>query len=230
MARLKSKTDGIPGDFQIIHPEAGMQKPYKYPSFTGVVKFETSFRRGNPAICAKHGWTMDPGEIEHYVEQQNVQRLEAAGHTSFLIMDVEFPKVQSQHVLPGALAVAAGHLGKLQAGRSLIVQWLGDKLEPVPIALANERAKICVDCPFNATGDLWQRLTSMAVRQLKGLIELKRRMRLETNYDKQLKTCIACDCLLELKVHSPIENIRANLSEEVRAELAKAPNCWVIKE
>jgi hypothetical protein len=230
MPQLKNRNDGIPGDFQIIHPEAGMKKPFRYPSFSGVKNFEMKFRKGNPAICAKMGWTTDPDEVDYYVEQQQVQRLLAAGQTSFLIMTEDVPKSNGQHVLPAALAVAAGHLGKLAAGRSLIVQWLGDKLEPVPVELANQRAKICSTCPMNQEGDIWQRLTAIAGRQLKGLIELKQRMKLKTDYDKELKVCVACDCVLSLKCFSPIENIREHLLPEVKAELAKAPNCWVLSE
>lgn len=232
MPRIKNKNDGIPHDWQILHPEAGMKKPFRYPSFRGVVEWEFKFRKGNPDLCKKNGWTLDRGEIEQYVETQNVQRLLAIGQTSFLVMDgdASVPKDLGQRELPAALAVAAGHLGKLNAGRSLIVQWLGDGLNPVEVELANKRASVCVDCPMNQTGNLWQRLTSMAAKQLKGLIELKQRMKLKTDHDSKLQTCVACDCLLELKVHAPIENIRDNLPPEVRAELAKAPNCWVINE
>lgn len=225
MPRLKNRNNGLPNDYQIIHPEAGMTKPYRYPSFTGVVIFETRFRKGNPAICEKNGWTLDPDEIKHYVEQQQVQRMLARGHTEFLIMDANVPKSNGQRELPAALAAAAGHLAKLGATKEIYVAWIGDGMLPVPIEIAEKRAAVCVVCPQNQTGDLWQRLTRTGVQRLRALLNLRKSLQFKTSQDEKLKTCVACDCPMTLKVHTPIEHIIKNTSDEVLGKLDR--NCWI---
>lgn len=228
MPRLKNRNKGIPHDFQILHPEAGMTKPFKWPSFTGCVEFEFKFRKGNPALCKKYEWTLDRNEIETYVENQQVQRLLAGGFTDFLMMEGGPPKRRGQHALPGVLAAVAGHLNKLGAGKDLIVQWLGDGLMPVSVAIAIDRASVCVKCPKNQEGNLWQRLTSKAAKQLTTLVNIKNDLKLKTPHDDKLKVCVACDCWLPLKVHTPIEHIEANTSEDVWQSLDKG--CWLFTE
>jgi hypothetical protein len=229
-ARLKDRNSGIPRDFQILHPEAGMTKPFRSPSFTGAKAFERSFRKGNPALCAKHGWSLDEAEIDNYVEQQNVARLIADGFTTF----VEFtdgvapPKTDGHRVLPGALAAAAGHLKNSSLGMKLMVQWLGDGLKPEPIDIAEKRAAICAVCPMNQDGNWIQKLDAQAAKQFRTLLQIRNDLSLKTKYEDKLKTCVACDCWTPLKVVASLKHIRANMSEETKAKLH--PKCWIINE
>lgn len=130
-------------------------------------------------------------------------------------------------------AVAVEHLGKTAAGIRLVVDWLGSGLRPVQQAEAEQRASICVgatigsNCPQNQTGDLWQRLDAKAADGLKRLISIKADMSLATSQDAKLRTCLACDCHLPLKVHAPMAHILANTSSEVMAQLD--PRCWILK-
>lgn len=124
-------------------------------------------------------------------------------------------------------AAVVDHVGKTAAGIRLVVDWLGNGLLPVPKAEAESRAAICVTCPQNQTGDLWQRLDAKAADGLKRLISIKADMTLSTTQDARLKTCLACDCHLPLKVFAPMEHILENTSPEVMAQLD--PRCWILK-
>lgn len=229
-AHLKNRDAGIPHDYQILHPEAGMTKPFRSPSFSGAKKFELSFRKGNPALCKKNNWTLDDEEIDMFVEQQNVARLVAGGFTQFLIFDDSNspPKARGQRVFPGALAAAAGHLKNSGLGMKLMIQWLGEGLKPVPIEIAEKRAAICAECPVNKDGNLIQRMDAIAAKQFKMLLQARSDLSLKTKYDDKLKTCTACDCYLPLKIFSPLEHIKANLSEDSKSKLD--PRCWVLHE
>lgn len=126
---------------------------------------------------------------------------------------------------PQRAAAVAGHAGKTAAGIRLVVDWLGTGLLPVPRAEAERRSAICADCPKNQTGDLWQRLDALAAEGLRKLIGIKTDMLLSTSNEALLKTCVACDCHLPLKVHAPIEHILSNTDETVMAALD--PRCWI---
>ena len=126
---------------------------------------------------------------------------------------------------PQRVAAVAGHVSKTTAGIKLVVDWLGSGLRPVPRPEAEVRAAICATCPQNQTGDLWQRLDAKAAEGLKRLISIKSEMSLMTNYETKLKTCLACDCFLPLKVFVPMNHILANTSDEVKAKLD--PRCWI---
>jgi hypothetical protein len=235
MPRIKNKQNGIPHDWQVLHPEAGMERPYRYPSFDGCVTWEIRFRKGNPDLCARFGWTTDVEEVERYVEEQNVQRMIANGWNDFIEFDGESPpKTSRQPVLPHALAAVAGHLDKIGSAKNLMVQWLGDGLEPVPIELAEKRAAICAGCPKNSKNNgeteetLWQRFTNVAANQIKGLINIKNNIHLQTTRDKELGHCEGCDCVLNLKIHAPVKHIEANTHHSVWPNLA--PNCWLFSE
>lgn len=135
------------------------------------------------------------------------------------------PKSTPQHQFRAAGAV--DHVGKTAAGIRLVVDWLGSGLVPVPRAEAEQRAAICVTCPQNQTGDLWQRLDAKAADGLKRLLSIKADMTLATTLDGKLKTCVACDCHLPLKVFVPMKHILDNTTPEVMANLD--PRCWILK-
>lgn len=126
---------------------------------------------------------------------------------------------------PKRAAVVVDHVSKTAAGIRLVVDWLGSGLRPVPASEAEARAKICATCPQNQTGDLWQRLDAKAADGLKRLISIRSEMALMTPHDASLKTCLACDCFLQLKVHAPIHHILDNTSREVVENLDD--RCWI---
>ena len=126
---------------------------------------------------------------------------------------------------PQRVAAVAGHASKTTAGIKLVIDWLGSGLRPVNREEAERRAVICATCPQNQTGDLWQRIDAKAAEGLKRLISIKSEMALTTTYENKLKTCLACDCHLPLKVFAPLNHILENTSDEVKSKLD--PRCWI---
>ena len=126
---------------------------------------------------------------------------------------------------PRGAAVVVEHASKTAAGIRLVVDWLGSGLRPVPSRESEARAAICATCPQNQGGNLWQRLDARAADGLKRLMAIRSDMSLMTPYDASLKTCVACDCYLPLKVWVPMPHILANTSEEVMGKLD--PRCWI---
>lgn len=126
------------------------------------------------------------------------------------------------------------------AGVKLVRDWLGSGLKPVERGLATKRAAICVQCPLNQEGNFWQKLDEVAARGVKTLMSIKADLECKTDYDERLKTCQACDCLNELKVHTPLVHILKHTSAEVRdklvngmiidGQLVKAKDCWILAE
>jgi hypothetical protein len=60
---------------------------------------------------------------------------------------------------------------------------------------AEERAKICAECPFNSQG------TCTSCNGLKAFVKRLLGTQPETTRDKVLGTCDQCGCLLQVKVH-----------------------------
>ncbi len=135
------------------------------------------------------------------------------------------PKFTPQRQSRAAAVVASAN--KTAAGVQIVADWLGSGLLPVPQAEAERRANICVTCPQNQTGTLWQRLEGGAAIALKKLVAIKGELSLTTTHDANLKTCVACDCHLPLKVWTPLPHIVENTAPEVRAALD--PRCWVLQ-
>lgn len=128
---------------------------------------------------------------------------------------------------PSRAAAVVDHVNKTAAGIRLVVDWLGSGLRPVAQAEADQRAAVCITCPQNQTGDLWQRLDAKAADGMKRLLSIKADMTLSTPFDSRLKTCVACDCHLPLKVFAPMKHILDNTKPEVMAQLD--PRCWIIR-
>lgn len=175
-------------------------------------------RQKNPAITAQHSLATDFDTVKAEVYEFNRLRLGAPPSSP--------PKFMPQH--PMAAGGVVGHAGRTVAGLKLMAQWLGAGLKPVPKELAEKRASICVECPKNQKGDLWQRLDAIAARDLRALIEKKNQMALKTSYDDKLQTCVLCDCWNQLKVHVPLQHILKNTPDEVTSTLPNA--CWIIRE
>lgn len=128
---------------------------------------------------------------------------------------------------PSRVVAVADHLSKTTAGIKLVVDWLGSGLKPVPRDEAELRAAICVGCPQNQTGDFWQRMDAKAAEGVKRLIQIKTDMALMTSRDGELKTCLACDCHLPLKVHAPMQHILDNTKPDIMKKLDL--RCWILK-
>lgn len=185
MPRLKDRSLDLPGNCQCLHPDAGMAKPFK-GTFAECVEFERNFRQKNPFLCKKHGWTLDPFEIEEWVEAQQVARCVAHGWTQYLdgspVAPPNWPRQPS--LSRDALADVAEAAPRTAVSLRLVMGWLGDDLIPVEVTRAENRAMICTACPLNQPGEFTD--------DERALIAVKNEMGLRTSRDIHLKHCGAC--------------------------------------
>lgn len=135
----------------------------------------------------------------------------------------------------GAVAAAGNRVENLGAGIGVVVDWLGDSLEPAPAALAESRARTCTAgapegkaCPENGRPDFLQKIEGWAASGVKELVQMKNDMELRTTLDESLHHCQACDCALKLKVWAKIDFIRAHTRPEVMERLPGW--CWIKTE
>lgn len=213
----------------MLHPEAAMKEPFS-GSFTEAVQFESKFRRGNPHLVKKNGWTLDIAEIEWYVEQQNVNRMLAHGWRKYLmeselVAPVTADNGSKKNLLTGVAESVKRHVQATKAGIQVYVDWVGDSGQPVEKALAESRAKVCVQCPLNKQGGLGQWFIEKAAREIQTVFGIMSDMDISTPWDEQLGVCEACLCPLKSKIWAPIEHIRKHLEPDIQAKLH--PSCWI---
>lgn len=192
--------------------------------FDASVKNIMQARVRNKALSLKHNLSTDYDVIANELIAYNQKiRGIAPPAPSF------FQGSRSQS-LRDAVAAAkdkfVGYIRKSGTGMSTLADWLGDK--PVAQVLAEGRASICVDCPQNKEGDLLSFFTKpvsdLILRQLKE----RQDMNLSTSKDAQLNVCDACGCPLKLKVHVPLDYIKAHIK---KPEFDKLDDrCWMRKE
>lgn len=213
MPRLKERSLDLPGSFQVLHPDAGMAKPFK-GSFADCVNFERDFRQRNQFLCKKHGWTLDPFEIEEWVEQQQVARCVAHGWTAYLDTSPVSPPNWQRQPLPSqdALADVAG-TARAPISIKLVMDWLGEDLIPVDATRAENRAMVCTACPLNQLGEV--------TGEERKLFALRHEMGLKTSRDTYLNFCRACSRPVGLLVWSKIAPIALSPFD---------PSCWLLSE
>lgn len=229
MARLKSRSKFPPGGFQFVQPQISPAVIGGH-DFDSCVQAVYTMRMGNPFICQQNNLSTDKATIEAEVDEYNAARcLSTAGWEHF-VADTSPPKSWTPSTSPRRrqdAGVAAG-ARRTVAGVRLVMEWLGDGLKPVAHELAEKRAGICVGCPKNSEPNWLQRIDAAVAAQIQSLVEIKNDLKLSTLQDEHIHTCSACDCFLKLKVHVPIEHVRTNTSEAVKAQLD--PRCWVLHE
>lgn len=117
---------------------------------------------------------------------------------------------------------------KISDGAKIIIEWLGDGGEPVPIAIAQRRADICLGCPENAKKTMWSWLSAPVARTVLTWIARKNEWKLTVEGEEDLGTCKICLCHMPTKVWTPIMHIKNHTDERM---LNKLPDhCWVKNE
>lgn len=230
-ARLKDRQRQIPNGFTFIEPSTGWDSVKvlgRHPSFDRLSAAVLDHYRGNQRLAKKNSWPTDLAGVEQVVEAYNVQVCLSNGWHDFVVSTdpATVPKQWPLH-RPSDGAVAGAK--RSAAGVKLVVEWLGSGLKPVAVDIAQRRAAICAACPQNKeeTGFL-QRIGALAAQQIKTLAEVKNDLALRTTHDAKLFVCQACDCKLDLKVHSPLNHILNNTSEDTKKRLD--PKCWILSE
>lgn len=125
-------------------------------------------------------------------------------------------------------------LRKDATGLALLDDWLGAGGFPVEQSLAERRAATCISgddwkpCPFNRGGKWWEKAKDAIAAVIRLQLRFKTELTLHVACEDQLQMCQRCGCCLKLKVHVPIEHIRAHTPPET---VEQYPDfCWIRRE
>lgn len=114
------------------------------------------------------------------------------------------------------------------AGLAILREWLGDDGVPVPAVDAVRRSQSCLQCSENVAPGWWDRMKNQVARAIRKHLEIKHRIWLSVEREKDLHMCRACGCCTRLKIWTPLKHIEAHQSAEVWAGLPL--NCWMLLE
>lgn len=222
---LKNRNVFPPGGFVYYQPETGWTAP-GWGTFDATVAAIVNHRRANP----QHKFSTDPRVVEMELDAYTVHRLQdMPGGQEYILPGAPPPNFHLARLRPRLLAVVAGAKDKIQnavAGIGLWLEWFGDK--PVAPELAEQRALICVKCPHNGGGDVFQRFNQKTGEELKKIFASMQEEKMQTSQDDKLQVCLLCDCPLKAKVHSPLQIILNHLRPEVTERLPDF--CWIKAE
>lgn len=229
MPRLKSRDKFPPGEFQVIHPEAGMKAPFA-GSFREAVLFELAWRRKNAALAEKLGLPPDLAMCEAWVDEQNAIRCLQSGWGSFVDTDgssLPIDPAQKKSLFGVAAVGVAKGLSALSAYQSMF-----GPDGPVGKDVAEARAAVCHKCPKN---DTQRGFTAYFVRAaadgIMGLLGALKDLGVQVAEPKKLGICQACLCPMRAKVFVSTKWIRGHIPEMNLGDLQPAnPKCWILEE
>lgn len=227
MPRLISRDKFPPGEFQVLHPEAGMKTPFK-GSFLEAVTFEMQFRRKNKTLAQSLGLEATQEACEIYVDEYNAQRCLSHGWGNYVLLGEGAARVTQKKTLLGRVAgvVAGGN-----AAMSAYMAMFGAR-GPVSKDAAEKRAAICAVCDHNDTKNgFYAYFVKSAADELMNIIGALKDVDIIVKDPERIGICKICLCPLRAKCHSPISALRDKMPESVHEELKelKTP-CWIKQE
>lgn len=228
MPRLASRDKFPPGEFQVLHPEAGMKSPF-HGSFNECVAWEMNFRTKNRSLAQNLGLPLDKTAVEIYVDEYNAQRCIAHGWTNYVIIE-ESPERISQKKT-SFLGRVAGVAGGANAAASAWMDMFGSH-GPVSLEQAEKRAAVCAECEHNDTKNgLFQYFIKETADKLVGVLGTMKDLNLKLAEPSKVGICKVCLCPLNAKCLAQIEVLRGKMPKQVREELSqlKTP-CWMKTE
>ena len=220
--RLKSREKFIPGEFQVLIPQAGMKQPFK-GSFSEAVQFLYAFRAKNTALTEKHGWSLDLDVVADDVDAYNAQRMAAAGYFNFVEMEANSIQKKTSSGMFDRVANAAG---TIKTALAIYRDLFGPDGKVVAKDEAERRATICVACPKNDTaGGLKKYLVEKAAKEIMGVFSMLKSKNATTSFDDKLGVCQACECPMRAKVHVESHVLKKHIKPDQIAKLDT--NCWI---
>lgn len=245
MLMLRNRTNAPPGGFWVTIPQANFNQ--QFWDFDSAVNAVVKLMASNPALASKHP-ELPRGKMdaEAFVDNQNALRVAAIPGAKPYVMEgggapaIPFQWTQGGGNSPSGASAAVGRqqptspppwfksLGNIATGVRTIADWLGKDGKPVENALAEKRAAICVDCPQNKQGDLTSFFTRPASELIRRQLSERSAMKLSTTLDDKLGICDACGCPIKLKVHCPVDIIKAHIPNKSVERLDA--RCWITKE
>lgn len=246
--KLKNRNAPIPNGFDFRFPQLSNWRPSETSrwTFNGLVNEVQNVIIANPNYARNYSWPSDRATIEKWVEDYNC-KICAANHWYDFLEGGQaaarpFPQPGSPILQgPSGRGVAAANasqpskppgwfaeLSQIATGVKTLADWLGTDGKPVAAELSEGRAVICAACPMNKGGDWLSMFTVPAANLIRRQLEQRKDLKLSTSQDEKLGVCDACGCPLRLKVHVPLEYIKAHMPPDVSAALD--PKCWILKE
>lgn len=208
------------GGWKFTQSQTGWTNPLAMVSFSESVKAIIKHRNANPAITAKHNLSTDFNQVADELENFTRKRLglPIKGATA------PFLQAPSQLLSPSVQAAVAG-AKKVADGAALLLDWEVSGQSPVAPEVSAARAAVCAGCPKNTAGDFTAFFTQPAAALLRKRLERLHSMKLATPSDDKLHVCIACECPLRLKVHTPLDLVMKWMKPATKAELWE--KCWI---
>lgn len=122
-------------------------------------------------------------------------------------------------------------LKQMAGAAPILLDWLGEGMEPVSSLIALERVKSCLDCPHNTAPNWAQKhlsdpIAKVMLKQLR--IRGEANMALPEPLESKAHYCSKCGCSIKLKIHVPVRHIADHTSWE---QVLTYPSfCWQRKE
>lgn len=224
---LKNRRKFPPGGFQFTQVQTNW-KAKGFNGFENVVMQIYNHRLANPQACEAFKLSTDMGDIRAELDAYNCARLNH--DPAWCVPDPPPPEGVSPKSLrpysPGVGAAVAGETKKIAGAISLFVDWIGEGGKPVAQELAEARAKTCAACPLNKSGNFMAIFIKPVADAIRATLEIKNHLKLQTSLDEKLLICHGCDCVLSLKVWTPLKHILDHIDPAVLDKLDQ--NCWVL--
>lgn len=227
--QMKSRSQHPPGGWMFYQAETGWSAP-QWLSFDAVVMAVWQHRKANATRFPN--LSQDRAHIELEVDAYNAERMKSIDGGMAFVQDggdappgFPMPRLPRQGV-GRAVGAVVDHLKNASAGIGLWMEFFGE--DPVEPKKAEGRAAVCVACPLNIQGDVFQRFNAATGKQLLEIFGSMKKQNMRTQFDERLGVCGACDCPLKAKVWAPIELIAEHLRPEAKEKLWS--ECWMRKE
>ncbi len=216
-----SRTQFPAGGWQFHQAQTGWSAPTPISStFDQTVRLIIVHRQKNPAICLKHGLSVDPVVVGN--ELENFTRLRCG---------IPLPTPTPPPVLvPGVTASVVGtvdEIKRLAFGSSLLIDWAESGELPVDQAVAEGRGQTCAACPLNNVGKYEEWIKHPLSAMLKVRTARITSMKLITRKDAQLGLCEALFAPNSFLVHEPSELLQKKIAQKPSINLWD--QCWLKK-
>lgn len=205
MKILTDKNTTPPGGWRYEDPDTGYKFNRKYRFLGDLITHIRAYRTHNN-LTSIHN--LEAKVVDWICCQDNMERY---------CRDEQQVRRSMKDIAKGAVSVV----------KSLLTD------EYVEQHIAEKRAKMCLNCPFNKydRGDMAGKLYSDKFR----LASTNNR---STPYDKELYTCEKCKCILPVKVHMTKEEVKKSLDRTTKTRLmrtflgkdGKPFECWQMKD
>lgn len=227
--QMKSRNAHPPGGWMFYQAETGWSAP-EWLSFDATVANVIAHRQANAGRFPQ--LSTDFFTVQAEVDAYNAERMKTIPGGMSFVQEGDssppgfpMPHLRRQQVGRNVAGVVE-HVKNAVAGIGLWMEFFGE--DPVQASLAESRASVCLACPLNIQGDVFQKFDAATGKGLLEIFAAMKRQNMQTTFDSRLGVCGACDCPLKAKVWAPIDLIAKHLRPEAKEKLWA--ECWMRKE